>query len=232
MAKNYTNKSGTPDYFSLDQFTIDYQSIDKVVVYNATQRSEYVEQIAETLDDISSEIGRRITLVPENDGTTFASRDLYYKFLHYLSSPYDETQAHKWMFQQGVMNPTHLPDLVDGSIIKMMVSPKPIKFGYAYSSNHFSNRGHVSNYITIASGYHEPIQSGTAMAGFKELVAHEMGHALGAVPDTRSKIDRRLGNHCCNPGCVMQFVSTVQEARDRNRARELYFCLECRMDIR
>lgn len=210
---------------------MNYQSIDKVVVYNATQRSEYVEQIVETLDALYSETGRRITLVPENDGTTFASRDMYYKFLRYLNAPYKARDAHRWIFQQGLNNPKHLPDLVDGSIIKMMVSPKPILGGYAFSSNMRSNLGHMGNYITIASEYHEPVQSAPAMAGFKEMVVHEMGHALGAVPDTRPRIDRRFGNHCCNPGCVMQFVSTVQEARARNRARRSYFCLDCRLDI-
>ena len=72
---------------------MNYQSIDKVVVYNATQRSEYVEQIMETLDALYNETGRRITLVPENDGTTFASRDMYYKFLRYLNAPYNARDA-------------------------------------------------------------------------------------------------------------------------------------------
>lgn len=70
------------------------------------------------------------------------------------------------------------------------------------------------------------------------MTIHELAHALGLLPDHRVRnVEKSLGKHCTNPGCVMRqrltqegLVEMTKERIQRGPGRA--FCSECLTDLR
>jgi hypothetical protein len=77
--------------------------------------------------------------------------------------------------------------------------------------------GFAGSGVAMVSVYRMAREATSPAAGLKVIelvVAHELVHSYGLVPDGAARMDRRGGiyhNHCTNPGCAMRQFGTVRE---------------------
>jgi predicted Zn-dependent protease len=99
--------------------------------------------------------------------------------------------------------------------------------------------GFAGSGVAMVSVYRMAREATSLAAGLKVIelvVAHELVHSYGLVPDSAARMDRRGGiyhNHCTNPGCAMRQFGTVREGEAllRTMGGRVLFCADCTRDL-